>query len=70
MSVEPEYDFNRTVLTIIGEPEPLKNALINMADKSYELIDMREQKTHPRIGSQDTIPIFPLMNISLKNVLN
>ncbi|NLL82553.1 MAG: glutamate formimidoyltransferase [Tissierellia bacterium] len=67
VSVEPEYDFNRTVLTIIGEPEPLKNALINMADKSYELIDMREQKgTHPRIGSQDTIPIFPLMNISLE----
>ncbi|TJX65952.1 glutamate formimidoyltransferase [Soehngenia saccharolytica] len=67
ISVEPEYDFNRTVLTIIGEPEPLKEALINMASKSYELIDMREQKgTHPRIGAQDTIPIFPLSNISLE----
>ncbi|HOK63271.1 glutamate formimidoyltransferase [Soehngenia longivitae] len=67
ISVEPEYDFNRTVLTIIGEPEPLKEALINMASKSYELIDMREQKgTHPRIGAQDTIPVFPLSNISLE----
>lgn len=66
IGVEPEYDFNRTVLTIIGEPEPLKEALINMAGKSYELIDMRTQKgTHPRIGAQDTIPIFPLMNIGL-----
>jgi glutamate formiminotransferase/formiminotetrahydrofolate cyclodeaminase len=67
IGVEPEHDFNRTVLTIIGEPEPLKEALIAMAGKSYELIDMREQKgTHPRIGAQDTIPLFPLRNISLE----
>jgi glutamate formiminotransferase/formiminotetrahydrofolate cyclodeaminase len=66
VSCEPEYDFNRTVLTIIGEPEPLKEALLDMAAKSYELIDMREQKgTHPRIGAQDTIPLFPLSNITL-----
>ena len=44
VSVEPEYDFNRTVVTVLGEPEPLKKALIEMAGKSYELIDMREQK--------------------------
>ena len=38
-----------------------------MAGKSYELIDMREQKgTHPRIGAQDTIPLFPLRNVSLE----
>ena len=67
VSVEPEHDFNRTVLTILGEPEPLKEALIAMAGKSYELIDMREQEgSHPRIGGQDTIPLFPFMNISLE----
>ncbi|NLK45002.1 MAG: glutamate formimidoyltransferase [Tissierellia bacterium] len=69
VSVEPEYDFNRTVLTILGEPEPLKEALIAMAGKSYELIDMREQEgSHPRIGGQDTIPLFPFRNISLEEV--
>ncbi|HSH36526.1 glutamate formimidoyltransferase [Schnuerera sp.] len=69
VSVEPEHDFNRTVLTILGEPEPLKEALIAMAGKSYELIDMREQKgSHPRIGAQDTIPLFPFRNISLEEV--
>ncbi|NMA86248.1 MAG: glutamate formimidoyltransferase, partial [Tissierellia bacterium] len=67
VSVEPEHDFNRTVLTILGEPEPLKEALIAMAGKSYELIDMREQEgSHPRIGGQDTIPLFPFMNITLE----
>lgn len=65
--VEPEHDFNRTVVTIIGEPKPLKQVLIAMAGKSYDLIDMRKQKgTHPRIGAQDTIPIFPFKNITLE----
>ena len=44
VSVEPEHDFNRTVVTILGEPKPLKEALTEMAGKSYEFIDMREQK--------------------------
>ncbi len=67
VSVEPEHDFNRTVVTILGEPKPLKEALIEMAGKSYELIDMREQKgSHPRIGGQDTIPLFPFRNITLE----
>ena len=69
VSVEPEHDFNRTVVTILGEPEPLKEALIAMAGKSYELIDMTEQKgTHPRIGAQDTIPLFPFKNITIEEV--
>lgn len=67
VSVEPEYDFNRTVVTVLGEPGPLKEALIEMAGKSYELIDMEEQKgSHPRIGGQDTVPLFPFRNITLE----
>lgn len=67
VSLEPEHDFNRTVLTIVGEPEPLKEALLDMAGKSYKLIDMRKQEgTHPRIGGQDTIPLFPLMNTTVE----
>ncbi|SET52634.1 glutamate formiminotransferase [Natronincola peptidivorans] len=67
ISYEPEYDFNRTVVTLIGEPEALKEALLMMAGKSYQLIDMEKQQgTHPRIGAQDTIPLFPFKNISLE----
>ena len=63
----PDADFNRTVIECLGEPQPLKEALLAMAGKSYELIDMEKQEgKHPRIGAQDTIPIFPLRNISLE----
>nr|WP_300002682.1 glutamate formimidoyltransferase [Tissierella sp.] len=70
ISVEPEHDFNRTVLTMIGEPGPLKEALLEMAAQSYKHIDMREQKgSHPRIGAQDTIPLYPFSNIELDEVI-
>lgn len=63
----PDPNFNRTVIEVIGRPDPLKDALLNMAGKSYELINMEEQSgNHPRIGAQDTIPLFPLANISLE----
>lgn len=62
----PDADFNRTVIECLGEPEPMKEALLAMAGKSYELIDMEKQEgKHPRIGAQDTIPVFPLLNITL-----
>lgn len=70
VSVEPESDFNRTVVTVIGEPQPLKKALINMAAKAIELIDMREQSgTHPRIGAQDTIPLFPFKDVTVEECI-
>lgn len=66
----PDPDFNRTVIEVIGKPEPLKEALLNMAGKAFELINMEEQRgDHPRIGAQDTIPIIPLANISLEECI-
>lgn len=66
----PDAAFNRTVIEVIGKPVPLKEALLNMAAKSYELIDMEQQKgAHPRIGAQDTIPLFPLANITLEECI-
>ena len=63
----PDANFNRTVIEVIGRPKPLKQALLKMAGKSYKLINMEEQQgAHPRIGAQDTIPLFPLANISLE----
>lgn len=66
LDYHPDPDFNRTVVTVIGKPDLLKEALLKMAGKAIELIDMEEQSgSHPRIGAQDTIPIFPLKNITL-----
>ena len=64
----PDAAFNRTVVEVIGMPDALKEALLNMAGKAYELIDMEDQRgAHPRIGAQDTIPLFPLINVELQD---
>jgi glutamate formiminotransferase / 5-formyltetrahydrofolate cyclo-ligase len=67
----PDPDFNRTVVELIGKPEPLKGALLEMAAKAIELIDMEKQRgSHPRIGAQDTIPLFPMRNITLEECVS
>ncbi|WP_227764732.1 glutamate formimidoyltransferase [Zhaonella formicivorans] len=67
MGYFPDADFNRTVIEAIGEPEPMLEALLDMTATSVKLINMEEQTgNHPRIGAQDTIPIFPLKNITLE----
>src|SRR6056297_3183516 len=63
----PDADFNRTVIEAIGEPEPLRAALLAMTEQAMQLIDMNHQTgNHPRIGAQDTIPVFPLNGITLE----
>ncbi|MCL5075525.1 MAG: glutamate formimidoyltransferase [Chloroflexi bacterium] len=60
-------DMNRAVVTVLGQPEPLKQALFNMTARSISLINMQEHNgAHPCIGAQDTIPIFPFKNITLE----
>jgi len=70
LDYHPDPDFNRTVVTLIGGPKELEEALLDMAGKAIELINMEQQRgSHPRIGAQDTIPIFPLRGIDLSECI-
>lgn len=63
----PDPDFNRTCFDVIGEVEVMFEALIDMTRIAMENINMEHQTgKHPRIGAQDTIPVFPLKNITLE----
>jgi glutamate formiminotransferase len=64
---EPDPDFDRLPVEVLGRPEALKDALLDMAGTSYELIDMEQQHGHhPRIGAVDTIQLYPLADITLE----
>jgi glutamate formiminotransferase/formiminotetrahydrofolate cyclodeaminase len=68
IDLHPDPDFNRTVVTAIGQPVPLFAALHEMTGAAIARIDMNSQTgSHPRIGAQDTIPVFPLKDISLES---
>lgn len=69
IGVEPEANFNRTVLTFICEPQFYKDAVLRLAKVVYDDVDMQVQKgNHPRIGALDTAPIFPLHNVTIDEI--
>lgn len=66
LGVEPDPDYNRTVLTIAGEPDSVIQAAFNVIKSSFENIDMRQHKgEHPRIGAVDVCPFIPIQNSSM-----
>lgn len=61
-----DSDHNRSVVTLVGTPEPLLQVLFNMTKKATELIDMRNHKgEHPRMGATDVIPLVPVMGTEM-----
>ena len=63
-----DKDHNRSVFTVIGAPEPLKQAVIKAAGTGIELIDLRRhQGQHPRMGAVDVIPFIPIRNCTIED---
>jgi glutamate formiminotransferase len=66
-----DVDHNRTVLTLLGEPDPVKEAVFRSIVKAAELIDMNEHKgEHPRIGATDVVPFVPIRDVSMADCVD
>ena len=58
-SSDPSH--NRTVITLAGEADPLREAVLRLFDVAVERIDLRRHRgEHPRIGAVDVVPFVPL----------
>ncbi len=67
LDVDPGKATNRTVITFVGEPEPVIEAAFRLIKKASELIDMSKHSgEHPRFGATDVCPLVPISGISLK----
>ncbi len=61
-----DEDHNRTVVTLVGEPEPLKASIIEAVGTAIRLIDMtKHEGQHPRMGAVDVIPFIPIKNVNM-----
>ncbi len=61
-----DYDHNRSVYTLAGKPESVKEALFNGLVFATEHIDLnRHQGAHPRIGAVDVTPFIPISGVDL-----
>ncbi|MEM0096246.1 MAG: glutamate formimidoyltransferase [Candidatus Bathyarchaeia archaeon] len=60
--------YNRLVVSFIGDKQSVLEAMLKMASKAIQLIDMRTHKgQHPRIGAVDVVPFVPIKNASLED---
>lgn len=54
---------NRSVVTLVGEPEALRDAMVDSIGVAIELIDLNKHEgQHPRMGCVDVIPFIPIRN--------
>lgn len=71
LDYQSDSDHNRTVVTVVGEPDPLKTALMEAVGSAIEVIDMRTHKgQHPRMGAVDVIPFIPVKKLSMRQAVD
>jgi glutamate formiminotransferase len=67
VSYEPDGDYNRTVVTLLGDPLKIIDALVEFTGKVLESIDMNVQSgEHPRMGAVDVIPFIPIQDVTME----
>ena len=67
LDIDPGAATNRTVITFVGEPEPVIEAAFKLIKRASELIDMSQHSgEHPRFGATDVCPLVPIAGISLE----
>lgn len=70
LDVDPGKATNRTVVTFVGEPEPVIEAAYLAIKKASEVIDMSKHSgEHPRMGATDVCPLIPIANITMDEVV-
>ncbi len=62
-----DEDHNRTVVTVIGEPVALGDAMVEAAGRAAKVIDMtKHQGQHPRMGAVDVVPFIPVRGCTIE----
>ncbi len=70
LDIHVDADHNRSVFTVVGTPRQVEEALVDAIGVAVELIDVsRHEGVHPRIGAADVVPLIPLKNIGVEEVV-
>ncbi len=70
LNVHSDADHHRTVVTLIGSPSAVSDAMFAGTQVAAQLIDLRQHRgQHPRIGAVDVIPFVPLRGVSFSETV-
>lgn len=60
-------DHNRTVISLIGEPDKVLEVAWRLIKKAAETIDLDQHRgEHPRMGAADVVPFVPVRNVTME----
>lgn len=66
VNYEADKDYNRVVVTVMGEPEGVKKAVVEAIGLATDLIDLTvHEGQHSRMGATDVVPFIPIKNMSM-----
>lgn len=66
LSIEPDTDYHRAVVTFVGTPEAVVEAAFAATKTASELIDMTKHSgEHPRMGAADVVPFIPISGVAM-----
>ena len=68
LSLEPDADYNRAVVTLAGNEEGILEGAIAISKAAAENIDMTVHKgEHPRQGAIDVVPFVPVKDATMED---
>ena len=71
LNYEADKNYNRLVVTVIGEPNKVKNAVLESIGVATELIDMNIHKgQHSRFGATDVCPFIPIKDMTMDDAVS
>ncbi|MEC7104611.1 MAG: glutamate formimidoyltransferase [Candidatus Thermoplasmatota archaeon] len=71
LDVDMGADFNRTVVTMVGEPEQVLKTVIQCTRIATSIIDMSKHTgEHARMGAVDVVPFIPISGTSMEQCVN
>lgn len=71
VNYESDADYNRTVVTLIGEPEKMIEAILQLTKVCLKEIDLNHHEgEHARMGAIDVIPFIPISDVTMKDCVS
>ena len=65
-----DEDHNRLVVTVVGEPEPLRDAVLEAIGVAVRVIDLNHHTgQHPRMGAVDVVPFIPIRGMTMDDAI-
>ncbi|MFA4844370.1 MAG: glutamate formimidoyltransferase [Candidatus Margulisiibacteriota bacterium] len=70
IDLHSDPDHNRSVVTMVGEPDQVRQAAFELTERAMQLLDVNNHAgAHPFIGVVDVIPFVPIKGCKMKDAV-